>query len=574
MVSNKFAGVQQLGRALMLPIAVLPIAGLLLRLGQPDLLGISFVAAAGDAIFSNLGLMFAVGVAVGFAKENHGAAGLAGAVGFFITVKGTEALVQVPPALLEGLVGAAKDLAVVGYKARLASKISVPAGMLSGLFAGLLYNRYKDIKLPEYLAFFGGRRFVPIITGLACLGLALVFGVGWPSIEAGLDTVSRAVFSAGRAGLFLYGFFNRILVVTGLHHIINNIAWFILGDYNGVTGDLNRFFKGDPAAGSMMAGYFPVIMFGLPPPCLAMYRSALPHNRAKVSGVLLSMALTSFLTGVTEPIEFAFMFLAPPLYLLHAVLTGVSLVIMDMLNVKLGFGFSAGMFDYVLNYKLATRPILLLPVGAAYFAIYYGLFSVCIAHFNLKTLGREDDEASATADSSDGASLPVPAMSRGAAWLQALGGAANIQNVDACTTRLRLTVADNARVDETALKVLGSRGIIRPAPGSVQVIIGPLADQVASEVRDVLRAAPASVNPERVLAQGMLVALGGASNIRDIGLCSTRLRLVLVDDQRVNDAALNGLATRGVVKPAAGSVQVIIGPSAERVADELRALLR
>ncbi|WP_434386520.1 N-acetylglucosamine-specific PTS transporter subunit IIBC [Melittangium boletus] len=577
MVSNKFAGVQQLGRALMLPIAVLPIAGLLLRLGQPDLLGISFIAAAGDAIFANLGLLFAVGVAVGFAKENHGAAGLAGAVGYFIVIKGTDALVQVPPAVLDGLVGAAKDLAVSGYKARLASKISVPTGIISGLLAGVLYNRFKDIKLPEYLAFFGGRRFVPIITGLACLGVALVFGFGWPLIESGLDSASRAVFSAGRAGLFLYGVFNRLLLVTGLHHILNNLAWFILGDFNGATGDLNRFFKGDPAAGAMMAGFFPVMMFGLPAACLAMYRAALPRNRAKVGGLLLSMALTSFLTGVTEPIEFAFMFLAPPLYLLHAVLTGVSMVAMDVLNVKLGFGFSAGMFDYVLNYKLATNPVLLLPVGAVYFGLYYGLFTLCISHFNLKTPGREEDDLAA-ATPAEGASLPAPALSRGAAWIQALGGAANIQVVDACTTRLRLNVADNTRVDEKAASVLGSRGIIRPAPGSVQIIIGPQADQVASEVREALRAgpavAPAPVNPERTLAQGMIVALGGASNIRDIGLCSTRLRLVVVDDQRVDDAALRGLGTRGVVKPAAGSVQVIIGPTADRVADELRALLR
>ncbi|EPX60201.1 PTS system, N-acetylglucosamine-specific IIA component [Cystobacter fuscus DSM 2262] len=581
MVSNKFAGVQQLGRALMLPIAVLPIAGLLLRLGQPDLLGISFMAAAGGAIFDHLGLLFAVGVAVGFARENHGAAGLAGAVGFFITIEGTKALVQVPPAVLEGLVGAARDLAVSGYKARLESKISMPAGILSGLFAGMLYNRYKDIKLPEYLAFFGGRRFIPIITGLACLVLALVFGFGWPVIEGALDAVTRSVFSAGRFGLFLYGFFNRLLLVTGLHHILNNVAWFLLGDYNGVTGDLKRFFAGDPTAGAMMTGFFPVMMFGLPAACLAMYRAAPAHNRAKVGGLLTSMALTSFLTGVTEPIEFAFMFLAPPLYLLHAVLTGVALVAMDILGVKLGFGFSAGLFDYVLNFKQSTQPWLLLPVGAAYFALYYGLFSVCISRFDLKTLGREDEAPApaAGAASLDGG-LSAPALTRGEAWLKALGGASNIQTVDACTTRLRLTVADNARIDEPALKSLGSRGVIRPSPGSVQVIIGPQADQVSSEIQEVLRGggaregAPVSGSAEQVLARGVLQALGGASNVREVGCCSTRLRLIVVDDQRVNDTALKGLGTRGVAKPSAGSIQVIIGPTAERVADELRALLR
>ncbi|QRO01782.1 PTS transporter subunit EIIC [Archangium violaceum] len=575
MVTNKFAGVQQLGRALMLPIAVLPIAGLLLRLGQPDLLNIPFIAAAGDAIFSNLGLLFAVGVAVGFAKENHGAAGLAGAVGFFITIKGVDALVTVPPEVIADLTGAAKDLAVSGYKARLASKISVPVGILSGLIAGTMYNRFKDIKLPEYLAFFGGRRFVPIITGLACLVLALVFGFGFPVIEAGLDGVSRSVFAAGKFGLFMYGLFNRLLIVTGLHHIINNIAWFLLGDFNGVTGDLKRFFAGDPTAGAMMAGFFPVMMFGLPAACLAMYHAAPKQNRAKVGGVLLSMALTSFLTGVTEPIEFAFMFLAPPLYLLHAVLTGLSLVIMDALNVKLGFGFSAGLFDYVLNYGKATHPILLLPVGAVYGGVYYGVFRYCIARFNLKTIGREDETAASADVASSGSGISAPALARGAAYLKALGGNANVQAVDACTTRLRLTVADNNRVDEAALKALGARGVIRPAAGSVQVIIGPLADQVAGEVREALQgstSAPAA-RDDKSLARAMLAALGGSANVREIGTCTTRLRLIVVDDKLVDEVALKGLGTRGVVKPAAGAVQVIIGPTAERVADEIRSLM-
>ncbi|WP_224360617.1 N-acetylglucosamine-specific PTS transporter subunit IIBC [Hyalangium versicolor] len=577
MVNNRFAGLQKLGRALMLPIAVLPVAGLLLRLGQPDLLDIPFVAAAGDAIFSNLGLLFAIGVAVGFAKENHGAAGLAGAIGFFITIKGAEALIQVPPEVIKDLAGPAKDLAVSAFKARLVSKIGMPAGILSGLLAGVLYNRYKDIKLPEYLAFFGGRRFVPIITGFACLALALVFGFGWPGVEAGLDAVSRSVFSAGKAGLFVYGVLNRLLIVTGLHHIINNIAWFILGDYNGVTGDLKRFFAGDPSAGAMMAGYFPVMMFGLPAACLAMYHAAPKEKRAKVGGVLLSMALTSALTGVTEPVEFSFMFLAPLLYGLHAVLTGLSLVIMDALNVKLGFGFSAGLFDYVLNYGKSTNPILLVPVGLVYSGIYYGVFRFVIAKFNLKTLGREDESTAqaASVSTGDGVSVPAPALARGAAYLKALGGPSNVQNVDACTTRLRLTVADNARVDEETLKSLGARGVIRPSAGSVQVIIGPLADQIAGEVQEALRGAPSAAagSQETSLARAMLQALGGASNVREVGTCVSRLRLSVADESLVDEVALKNLGTRGVVRPAKSSVQIIIGPTAEKVADELRALL-
>jgi PTS system N-acetylglucosamine-specific IIC component len=482
----EFNGVQKLGRALMLPIAVLPIAGLLLRLGQPDLLNIAFLAAAGDAVFSNLGLLFAVGVAVGFAKENHGAAGLAGALGFFITIKAAETLITPPPFVTAGLADAAKEAALAAYKARLAGKLSVPVGILSGALAGAMYNRFKDVKLPEYLAFFGGRRFVPIITGVACLGLAVVFGLTWPHLEAGLDAGSRSVFASGAVGLFIYGVLNRLLLVTGLHHIVNNIAWFILGEYNGATGDLKRFFAGDPSAGAFMTGFFPVMMFGLPAACLAMYHAAPTHKRTKAGGLLMSMALTSLLTGVTEPVEFAFMFLAPSLYAIHAGLTGLALVAMNALDVKLGFSFSAGLFDYILNYGKATRPLLLLPVGAVYFAAYYGLFRLFIAKFDLKTIGREEDTA---AGESLGAGEPVPAFLRGHAYLKALGGTANVLAIDACTTRLRVAIADGGHVDEQALRALGIRGIVRPASGSVQVIIGPEADQIAAEVQQAIRGA-------------------------------------------------------------------------------------
>jgi len=522
MSKSTFAAFQKLGRALMLPIAVMPIAALLLRLGQDDLLGIPFIASAGDAIFHNLGLLFAVGVAIGFAKENHGAAGLAGAVGFFVTTKAALVLVKVPPDLVTGLTDAAKTLATLQFKDKLEARIGVPAGMLSGLIAGWMYNRFKDIKLPEYLAFFGGRRFVPIITGCACLVLALGFGYGWPYVTGGLDTASRSVLASGEAGLFVYGFLNRLLLVTGLHHIINNIAWFLLGDYHGVTGDLNRFFQGDPTAGAFMAGFFPVMMFGLPAACLAMYRAARAENRRLVGGVLVSMALTSFLTGVTEPIEFAFMFLAPVLYLVHAVLTGLALVIMSLLDVKLGFGFSAGLFDYVINFSKSTHPLLLLPVGAAYFVVYYGMFRYVIAKFDLKTLGREPEgtapqtglavdavrvpvsvpgpvsvPVSATGTPVGTGVLPVtePAAMRGRSYLAALGGPSNVLEIEACATRLRLSLVDCNRLDEAALKQLGARGVLRLTAGSAQVIVGPLADQVAGEIQDAMR------SPERATAR-------------------------------------------------------------------------
>ncbi len=343
----RFGGLQQLGRALMLPIAVLPIAGLLFRLGQPDVLGWAAMAAAGEAIFSNLGLLFAVGVGVGLARENHGAAGLAALVGFLVTTRGVETLLAAPPGTL--------------------AKLSIPVGLLSGIIAGYSYNRFSNITLPSYLSFFGGRRFVPIVSGLAGLVLAAVVGYAWPFLERGMDATSHAILGAGSLGLFAYGVLNRILIVTGLHHILNNFAWFIVGDYHGATGDLKRFFAGDPTAGAFMSGFFPVMMFGLPGACLAMYHTARPERRAGVAGLLLSLGLTSFLTGVTEPVEFTFMFLAPVLYALHAVATGLAMVLMNLLGIRLGFSFSAGLFDYVLNFNHAQHPLLLLPIGAAYF---------------------------------------------------------------------------------------------------------------------------------------------------------------------------------------------------------------
>ncbi|HEY2403420.1 MAG TPA: N-acetylglucosamine-specific PTS transporter subunit IIBC, partial [Steroidobacteraceae bacterium] len=486
-MKQMLSGLQRIGGALMLPIAVLPIAGLLLRLGQPDLLDFPSMAAAGDAIFNNLGLLFSIGVAVGLARENHGAAGLAAVVGYLVTTKGAEVLINAPPDAVASFTGPARDLAIAAYKAKELGKLSVPAGIISGLIAGALYNRFYNIRLPSYLAFFGGRRFVPIASGFAGLLVASVFGFEWQRLEMGMNSLSQSILHAGAFGLFAYGVLNRVLIITGLHHIINNIAWFLLGDYNGTTGDLKRFFAGDPTAGAFMAGFFPVMMFGLPAACLAMYRAALPERRKSVAGLFWSIALTSLLTGVTEPIEFSFMFLAPALFAVHALLTGLAFVIMNALNVKLGFGFSAGLFDYVLNFNKATHPLLLLPVGLAYFALYYGLFRFVISWLNLKTPGREDIPVAAEASDAE----PAPA-DRALAYIKALGGASNIASLDACTTRLRLVMVDQSRVDEAALKRLGARGMIKPSATALQVVVGAEADQVAGEMRIALRSAGAS----------------------------------------------------------------------------------
>jgi PTS system N-acetylglucosamine-specific IIC component len=592
-VKSLFAALQKVGGALMLPIAVLPIAGLLLRLGQPDLLNSATILAAGSAIFDNLGLLFAIGVAVGLARENHGAAGLASVVAYLVATKGAEVLISVPEAALAGLTGRARELGVVAYKAHELATLNVPVGILCGLTAGWLYNRFFNITLPSYLAFFGGRRFVPIVSGLAGLALAALFGTQWQHLEAGMDALSRTVLNAGAFGLFAYGVLNRLLIVTGLHHIINNIAWFLLGDYHGVTGDLKRFFAGDPTAGAFMAGFFPVMMFGLPAACLAMYHCALPERRRAVSGLLASIALTSILTGVTEPIEFTFIFLAPALYGVHALLTGLAFVVMNALHVRLGFGFSAGLIDYVLNFNRATRPLLLIPVGIAYFGLYYFLFRFVILRFDLHTPGRGPEVGPPTTV----AATHTPRAA--AAYVAALGGAANILSVDACTTRLRLRVASQDAIDVPALQRLGARGVVRPSANALQVVVGPSADQLAGEMRGLLRAsgsvvpdttsvtsasAPAAqptsqpgleaASPQALLpdAGAVLAALGGRGNVRAVQQAASRLLVSVSDAELIDREALKALRVRAVALPAPGCVHLIVGPAAGSLGEALRAV--
>ncbi len=548
---------QPLGRALMLPIAVLPIAGLLLRLGQPDLLDIAFISAAGDAIFSHLGLLFAIGVATGFARDGNGAACLAGVVCFLVATEAGKVLITVAPEVSAGLTGVSADLAIAAWKAKAMARLDVPIGILSGLAGGTLYNRYSTIKLPEYLAFFGGRRFVPIVSGVAGLVLAAVFGFGFSLLSQGVDQLSVAITGSGAIGVFVFGLLNRLLLVTGLHHLLNNIVWFVAGDYHGTSGDLRRFFAGDPSAGIFMAGFFPVMMFGLPAACLAMYHSAKPERRKAVGGMLLSLALTSALTGVTEPIEFSFMFLAPVLYAVHAVLTGLSMALMDLLGVKMGFGFSAGLLDYVLNFGKATRPLVLLPVGAVYFVLYYGLFRFFIRKFDLATPGREAETVAAVATPTAGG--------RGVAFAQALGGGANLTTVSACTTRLRLIVVDQSAVDDAALKALGARGILRPSNSALQVVLGPIADVVSMEIRDALAlGGDVAIKPVATVAEDTISlssategALGGTANIRNASRHIGRLRVELNDAGLADDAGLAKLGVRAIARPAPDQLHLL-----------------
>jgi PTS system N-acetylglucosamine-specific IIC component len=393
---SPLAVLQRIGRSLMLPIAVLPAAALLLRLGQPDLLDIKVMAEAGAALFAALPLLFAVGVAIGFARKTDGSTALAAVVGYLVFDK------------VSMVMFASSSLADQVKEPGSPNPTGVLGGIVIGVVASVLYSRYYRVKLPTWLAFFGGRRFVPIITALAALLLGIVFGFVWPPIGQAINSFGEWLVGQGAAGAGIYGGVNRLLLPFGLHHIVNTLVWFVFGDFNGVHGEINRFFAGDPTAGSFLAGFFPIMMFALPAAAIAMWQEARPAQRKVVGGIMISAALTSLVTGVTEPIEFAFMFVAPILYGIHIVLTGASLALCAALGIKDGFGFSAGLIDYLLNFNKATKPLLLLLVGAVYAAVYYVVFRFVIRRFNLLTPGREPD-----AEDGDGeTAVEAPAAGR------------------------------------------------------------------------------------------------------------------------------------------------------------------
>ncbi|WP_255987728.1 N-acetylglucosamine-specific PTS transporter subunit IIBC [Chitinolyticbacter albus] len=552
-------GLQKLGRSLQLPIAALPVAAIMLRVGQPDIMSPdtfgqigAFVAAGGDALFSNLALLFAIGVAVGWAKDNDGAAALAGAVGFFVLTK---------------------CMAVIDKTINM----GVLAGILSGLLAGALYNKYHNIKLPDWAAFFGGKRFVPIITGLSALVLALILGYVWPPIQAEIKAAGNWIVAQGALGAGVFATVNRLLIPTGLHQVINSIAWFEIGDFSylkdGVQtvahGDLHRYFAGDKSAGMFMTGFFPVMMFGLPGAALAMYFAAPAHRRAAVGGVLFSVAFTAFLTGVTEPLEFLFMFLAPVLYLIHALLTGLSAYILTALDAHLGFGFSAGAFDMFINWgqPASSNQIYVVIVGLVWFVIYFALFSFFIKAFDLKTPGREED----TPDAVGGSQVSDDIDQLARSYVGVIGGAANVAAIDACITRLRLTLNDAAKVNEAEAKRLGASGLIKLNSKNVQIIVGPKAEMIAGAMRRALTGgvpAPAVIEsaplaPAQKAAVAQTVAAPAPQAAGDLVLLAPVSGEVVPLDQ-VPDAAFaskavgDGIAIRPtgklVVAPVSGTL--------------------
>jgi PTS system N-acetylglucosamine-specific IIC component len=391
------AALQRIGRSLMLPVAVLPAAALLVRFGHEDMLGrpsfptfltriASFMAAGGNAILDNMALLFAVGIAIGFAKKSDGSTALAAVVGYLVfkNVLATFTDKNLP-----------KVAQVVDGKIVMMDKpvdAGVLGGVVMGLVVALLYQRFHRTKLPDWAGFFGGRRLVPILSSFAGLVIGIVFGYVWPVLGTVLHNVGEWLVGSGAVGAGIFGVANRALIPVGMHHLLNSFPWLQAGEYQGKSGDIARFLAGDPTAGQFMTGFFPIMMFGLPAACLAIVHCARPERRKVVGGMMFSVALTSFVTGVTEPIEFTFMFIAPVLYAVHAVLTGVSMALTWALGMKDGFGFSAGAIDFALNLGIASNPWGLVLVGLCFAVVYYAVFRFAITKFDLPTPGRESDE--------------------------------------------------------------------------------------------------------------------------------------------------------------------------------------
>ena len=484
-----FNYLQRIGKSLMVPVAVLPAAAILLGIGywiDPNGWGggspvAAFFIKAGGAIIDNMPILFAIGVAFGMSKDRNGAAALAGLVAFLVV---TTLLAPATVAMIQS-----KDVAEVpaGF-----SKINNQfIGILCGVIAGGLYNKFAEVKLPEFLAFFSGRRFVPIITSVVMMVVSFILMVIWPAIYNALVAFGEAIIGLGPIGAGIYGFFNRLLIPVGLHHALNSVFWFDVAGIN----DIPNFLGGQASidagtatigvTGMYQAGFFPIMMFGLLGACVAFVKNAKPENKNKIKSIMLAAGFASFFTGVTEPIEFSFMFVAPVLYVIHALLTCISLIISASMKWMAGFGFSAGLIDLLLSTKnpLATHWYMLILQGIVFFVLYFVIFDFAIRKFNLKTPGREDDDdAEVEVTVSGDASYAEKAL----LLLPLLGGIENIVDVDNCATRLRLEVKDNSIIQASEIKKLFP-GVLTPGKTSVQVIVGPKVQFLADEFKKIAK---------------------------------------------------------------------------------------
>jgi PTS system glucose-specific IIC component len=590
MFKNAFSFLQKIGKALMLPVAVLPVAGLLLGVGaanfewMPSLLS-ALMKNSGDVIFGNLALIFAIGVALGF-TENDGVSAVAAAIGYVVLLATMGVMAK--------FLGAETSM-IMGVPS---IQTGVFGGILAGGLAAGLFKRYYHIALPPYFAFFAGKRFVPIVTALAAIVLGVVLSFVWPPIQSGINAFSRwAAVSDPRTAATLYGFVERLLLPFGLHHIWNVPFFFEMGSFTDATGkvvhgDINRFFAGDPTAG-VLAGAFLFKMFGLPAAAIAIWHSAKPDKRLAVGGIMISGALTSFLTGITEPIEFSFMFVAPVLYFFHAVLAASCQFVSNTLGMHMGFTFSQGGIDFLIFNalgKFAQKWWLVLILGPIYGLIYYGVFRAAISWLNLKTPGREDAEAETAS-----AGRPVASGSgpQPLDLILAFGGRSNIVSLDACITRLRVEVKTPARVDQKRLKALGAAGVVLVGDG-VQAIFGTVSENLKTDMQEYLKtagpeaegdasdAAPAPASVAAPLgpvaasqldsglaeaAARLLSSLGGKANLRSLKpVAVTRLRAELIDPARFDQAAALQAGVAATMLVAPGVLHLIVGAKAEALA--------
>jgi PTS system glucose-specific IIC component len=587
-VHNSFALLQKIGKSLMLPVSVLPAAGILLGVGAkgfdwlPSWLS-QIMETAGGSVFASMPLIFAIGVALGLTK-NDGVSALAAVVGYFV---------------LNGTMGVFGKLFGVETKPIMGIETmdtGVFGGILIGLVAAYLFNRYFRIKLPPYLGFFAGKRFVPIVTALSAIVLGAVLSMVWPPVGQGIQSFSHyAAHGNPKAAFTVYGIVERSLIPFGLHHIWNAPFFFEVGSFNDGTevirGELARFMKGDPTAGNLAGGYL-FKMWGLPAAAIAIWQTAKPENRAKVGSIMISGALTSFLTGITEPIEFAFLFVAPILYALHALMAGAAFWLCITLGIKHGTSFSHGLFDYIVLFPNSSNALWLLVIGPLWGLAYYALFRTVILRFNLMTPGRESETET---DAALSAGLEPAEAGLPGQLVAAFGGAANIKSLDACITRLRIQVDSVAAVDKARLKALGAAGTVVIGDG-VQAIFGTQSENLKTDMEEYLAAggtgAEAAAHPvatpsgeptkvpgpsitgPAVDSQGLLSALGGARNVAELSACATtRLRISVKEHSALDRDALEEAGVLAVVPAGEKLYHLIVGWHADRLATELQAAL-
>jgi len=602
--SRAFGFAQKLGRALMVPVAVLPAAGILLGVGggilggvaagtfhisSPFILGVlEVMKASGDAVFGALPLMFAIGVVIAL-TNNDGVAALAAAVGYLVLLGAMSAVAKLFAIPTNSVLGfTTVDTGVFG-------------GIVMGVVAANLFNRFHRIKLPSYLGFFAGKRFVPIVTALAAIGIGFVLAFVWAPILSALTSLANWAISTNPAlGVFIYGVVERSLLPFGLHHIWNALWFFQFGSFTPAGGQTvhgltNMCFAGDPQQGGILGGGYLFKMFGLVGAALAIWRTAKPARRAQVGSLMSSGGFTAFLTGITEPLEYSFLFVAPLLYVVHVILAGLAFPILYLLGARLCYSFSHGAIDLALFSILDIKPWMVLIVGPLYFLLYFGIFYGVISLFNLKTPGREDEEPEEVAPGLLVPGMPVRKEQAFAYQLVlAFGGKSNIKALDACITRLRVSVLDPSKVNQSRLKALGAAGVV-VVGNNMQAIYGPKSEGYKNDMDDYMKvagpeaelsetdliAAGATAAPTAVTtklrdpaagekARSLIQGLGGLRNIKKVeAVAETRLRVVVSDQKQVNEAGLKTAGVDGIMRLPNQILHLIVGPNADQYAAEM-----